>query len=171
MTLWNQAYHIKGSSALKIIQLSNNKMFKVGDEDFFFFDRYIDVIECAAIIGFKRYNDPEKYQEALRNYIDEDKESDIEVPIKTILKESKKLKFLFRVIVLNEIVSGKTLKEKTDGAFREGDGTPAMAFNETLFNNFMKLGVDIIYNCVIGVKDAPSCLDIMADILELKINE
>lgn len=167
MTLWNQAYYAKGDFASKIKLLTKPDLFTIGNKKYFFFKRYVDVLECAAIIGFKEYNDKEKYDEALKNLKETiGSEEPAEIPINTILKEQKKLKFLFRLIMLNENVRELSLKEKTDHAFRNESNADIQAENEILFNNFAQLGVEILYQKVMEARDPAACLDIMCDYIK-----
>ncbi len=165
MTLWNQTYRARGDFASKIAQLSADEMFNLGGSRYYFFDRYVDVVECGALVGFKEYNDPEKYNDAMKKYVDSGKDGYIEIPINTILKEERNLKLLFRMIVLNEKVSSRSLREKTDCAFRQTSDSPEQKSSEDMFNNFVKLGVDLLYERVVKAKDAESCLDIMREFM------
>lgn len=164
--LWDQEYHAKGDLAFKIKMLAKPDLFTKGDLDFCFFNRYIDAIECASIVGFKMYNSLDEFNKALQA-LPEDSHPDAvaEVPIKTILKEQKKLKFLFRVIMLNENVRGLSLKEKVDNAFRNDSNPDLQEKNEELFNMFVRLGIDVLYERVVDAGNAEDCLDIMCEYL------
>lgn len=164
MTLWNQTYYARGNLATKIKQLAKPDLFPLGDKKYYFFGRYIDVIECGAIIGFKEYNDAEKYENALKNLNQTNSSEDLaEIPINTILNEQKKLKFLFRLIMLNENIRGLSLKEKTDHAFRNESNELVQADNELLFNNFVQLGVEVLYDQIKNARNPEACLDIMSN--------
>ena len=112
------------------------------------------------------YNSLDEFNKALQA-LPEDSHPDAvaEVPIKTILKEQKKLKFLFRVIMLNENVRGLSLKEKVDNAFRNDSNPNLQEKNEELFNKFVRLGIGVLYERVVDAGNAEDCLDIMCEYL------
>ncbi len=161
MTLWDQTYRISGDLAFKIKFLGKPDLFRAGNKDFSFFNRYVDVVECAAIIGFMQYNDKEKFETAMKSITTDEKSDSAEIPINTILKEQKKLKFLFRLIMLNENIRNLTLKEKTDNAFRNETNEILQEANEILFNSFVRLGVELLYEQIVEARDPEACLDLM----------
>lgn len=162
MTLWNQPYHAKGTFAAEIKLLAKPNLFTFDNKKYFFFNRYIDVVECGAIIGFRQYNDKEKFHQALATYSEKDDIDDLaEIPLITIMNEQSKIKFLFRMIMINERIRDLSLKDKTDNAFRNECNETIQIENEKLFNNFVKLGVRILYDEVKKAKDPEACLDLM----------
>ncbi len=167
MTFWEQAYRMSGTFASKVILLSKEDLFMVGENKFRFFNRYVDVIECGAIIGLKYFNTPDKYSQGLYELENEEKtDSNAEIPVKTILLEQKKLKMLFRIVMLNEQVRELSLAERTDNAFRNETKASLQEENEELFNNFVALGVDLLYSRIKDARDAEACLDIMEEMLD-----
>ncbi len=167
MVFWEQAYRMNGNLAAKVAMLSKDDLFIVGDNKYYFFNRYIDVIECGAIIGIINFNEQEKFNEGLEALKEEEpQEANAEIPIKTMLSEQSKLKILFRIIMLNEKIRGLSLQERTDHAFRNEMKAAIQSENEELFNNFVALGVNLLYNKVKNARDAEACLDLMESILD-----
>ena len=167
MVFWDQAYHMSGNMANKVMLLAKNDLFMIGENKFHFFNRYIDVIECGAIMGIINYNDTEKFNNALKALKEEKpQDANAEIPVNTMLAEQSKLKTLFRIIMLNEEIRGLSLQEKTDHAFRNETKASIQSENEELFNNFVAIGIDLLYKKIKDARDAEACLDLMEEILD-----
>ena len=167
MTFWSQDYHMTGSFASKVKLLAKSDLFMVGDNKYYFFARYMDVIKCGAIVGLINYNDPEKYAEGMNKLkLEEQMDDSADIPVKTILLEQKTLKLLFRIVILNEQVRGLSLEDKVNHAFRNEAVKTIQDENEEFFNNIVALGVDYLYNIIKDARDAEACLDIMEELLD-----
>lgn len=104
------------------------------------FDRYLDVLLLAPIIGF------------LNN-----READIDTGERTskvfaeqIIKESKKLKFIYEVITLLDEDNCKDVEERINRAFRKREGEGHEKSVQT-FNRYIRGGVEFLYKKILDL--------------------
>lgn len=173
--LFDSAYRIKGSYATKVKYLTDPIQPGRTHLKFQIFNRYVDVIECAAILGF-RFN----RKVVIPEPNDED-DTLIEIPVNTMINEADSLLFIYRMIMLNdnsctvpdlEMYRGlssedASLRYRVDNAFRFDSDSPRVKSNMDLFNAYVRGGVDYLYDKFQNVKTREDAIEVMNQLLSL----
>ena len=111
---------------------------------FYIFERYIDVIMCGALIGF-RFNRKGETQSDLSKSEYSTESQLIEIPINTMLKEQGNLKRIYRLIMLNEDDRKLPADERINNAFRYSrDEDERVKANMKLFESYISGGIEIL---------------------------
>lgn len=131
--MFDSAYKFKGEYANKVKILCQPIQEPLGG-NFTIFKRYVDVLECAALIGFNMNQkvDPDSVESG----------NSIEIPINTILNESSKLQMIYKLIMINEDDRNLPVTDRLNNAFRNS----LNAENENIFNSYVLGGVDYLYS-------------------------
>lgn len=158
--MFDKDYNFKGCYADKVrflcsdIEPGKNKY-----GTFSIFGRYVDVLMCAAIVGFTHN------KKDLPDY--DDKVSIATIPMKTMIGEQRNLSFIFKSIILcNDVsdidsLSNDELKEKMDDAFRFGKGTERFEKNWALFESYVFGGINYLYDYFKDVRTREDALDVI----------
>lgn len=124
-TYWKALTQLPGNA----IETSNN--FKI-------FENYINVYMVAPIIGLingrKAYFDPT-----------DDSKDTAGMLAEVQIKNSAKLKYIYRLIILTDDSEGLTNEEKIDRAFRENENEEATKKGMDLFTAYFLGGLEILY--------------------------
>ena len=162
--MFDKDYNFKGSYADKVKFLCNSiEPRKNTYGTFSIFGRYVDVLICAAIVGFTHN------QHGLPD--NDDKDSIATIPMKTMIGEQRNLSFIFKSIVLcNGIsdvdsLSRDELKTRMDDAFRFGEGTDRFDNNWKIFESFVFGGINYLYERFKDVKNREDALNVMNGII------
>lgn len=169
--MFDAAYRFKGSYKSKVKKLCDPIEPGRSATAFYIFNRMIDVLECAAIIGFcfnRRVTE-----------IDTDDDENIsgEINAKTMINESSRLQFIYRLIMINEDVmkpivyeemslEDSIIKSKVDVTFRfDSDPIKSKQYMD-LFNSYVMGGIDILYEKFENVKTREDAVEVMNDLME-----
>ncbi|MGI6472558.1 MAG: hypothetical protein ACOX1N_05810 [Candidatus Methanomethylophilaceae archaeon] len=141
---------------------------------FYIFTRYIDILMCGALVGFK-YNRKKGEGAPAPGSGDEESERSIDatIPIKTVLDERERLLNIYRMIMLNEDDRKLSVEERIDNAFRyTDDNDERVAENIELMMSYAYGGVDILYEKFGSISTQEDAVDIMNRIYDgLKIED
>ena len=169
--MFENAYRFKGSYKSKVKKLTDPiEPGRSETSSFYIFNRMVDVLECAAIIGFcfnRRVTE-----------IDDDSDDGIsgEINAKTIINESSRLQFIYRLILLNDdkikpnfyeemSIEDSIIKSKVDITFRfDSDPTKNKEYMD-LFNSYVMGGIDILSEKFANVKTREDAVEVMNDLI------
>ena len=169
--MFNSAYRFKGSYKSKVKKLCEPIEPGRSDTSFYIFNRMIDVLECAAILGFY-------YNKRVTEINDSDDEGlSGEINAKTMINESSNLQFIYRLMMINEDIKepiyyeemtleDSIIKTKVDIAFRfDSDPLKNKQYHD-LFNSYVMGGIDILTEKFADVKTREDAVEIMNDLME-----
>ena len=169
--MFDASYRFKGSYKSKVKKLCDPIEPGRSATSFCIFNRMVDVLECAAIGGFcfnRRVTE-----------IDNDDDENIsgEINAKTMINESSRLQFIYRLIMINEDITSpmvyeemsledSVIKSKVDVAFRfDSDPIKNKQYLD-LFNSYVMGGIDVLSEKFADVKTREDAVEVMNDLME-----
>lgn len=133
---------------------------------FYIFRRYIDILMCGALVGFK-YNRKKKESPLTKDDDNSEKPVDATIPIKTVLDERENLLRVYRLIMLNEDDRNLPVETRIDNAFRYSDDEDKRVIeNIELMMSYAYGGVDILFDRFKSVNTQEEVVDVMHQIYE-----
>lgn len=169
--MFDSAYRFKGSYKSKVKKLCDPVEPGRSIAPFYIFNRMVDVLECAAIVGFC-------YNKRVTEIDNEDDENiSGEINAKTMINESSKLQFIYRLIMMNEDVlepiiyeemslEDSTIKSKVDVTFRFDLDPVRNKDYMDLFNSYVMGGIDILFDKFSEVKTREDAVEVMNELME-----
>jgi hypothetical protein len=152
---------IKGATAQRIKNLNRVLQPKRGTSPFRIFPTYIDILVCGALVGFKHRMRDEVV-------IEDDETADesfVEILADVVIKESKNLEHLFRMIMLNEDDRNLPLEERINNAFRYDGNEEKTKENLNLFYSYVHGGIKVLDDWFIGVVTQEDAIEVYKEIL------
>ncbi len=133
--MFDKEYTFKGIHAEKVKKLTS----KFNDDISSLFSRNMDVYILAPIIGFL-------YQK--KSQLDQGNET-TKIFVDVMIKEQSTLKFIYNLIILLDEKHEKEFEKRCDKAFRNF-GTQQSKKDEELFEEYVRGGVEILYEKLLG---------------------
>lgn len=134
--MFDDDYRIKGIHATKAKFLSKDKV-NDGEKGANVFERLMDVYMIAPIVGMVYGNIAE---------IDTESSDTANIMASVMIKEQRKLKYIYRLIMLCDEKSNLTNEEKINRAFRDDTDPQALEKNMNIFHSYMRGGIDVLYD-------------------------
>jgi len=131
----------KGATAQRLKNLYRVIEPKRGATQFRIFASYIDIFKCGALIGFKHKIRSETNDDGDDGAVDD---STAEILTEVVIKESKNLEHIFRMIMLNEDDRNLPLEERINNAFRYDGNEEKSKENLSLFYSYACGGIEIL---------------------------
>jgi len=156
--MFEKSYLFKGKHA-EIVKRLTSPLEPGKDQKFQIFERYVDVLECGAIVGF--------------NYglmADEDTKGEIspaEIPVNTMCNEQQRILFIYKVIMLNETQRGLSDEERIDNAFRFIDeNNETVQDNLKLFYQYVRGGIEKLDDLFGAATTRDDVIEVMKTLLD-----